>query len=157
MEVFLGRVTVEYSCFLWRKCNWEGGGYIAWASASASSQPNINATDKSCERPQAVILHENSFLNVRFHTTVATASTVDNELTLTGVADRSFVNRKFLYSPGSRHDCIDSNFQGINMQINFVLVGYCASNILWLDLLKPVKFNYLHLRENSRVGRPRWI
>ena len=103
------------------------------------------------------MLQENSFRNVRFHTTVATASTVDNELSLTGVTDRNFVNRKFLYCPGSRHDCINSSFQGINMQINFALVRYCASNILCLDLLKPVKFNYLHLRENSGSDRPRGI
>ena len=45
----------------------------------------------------------------------------------------------------------------MQIQINFVLVGYCALNILWLDLLKPVKFNYYHLRQNSRVGRPRGI
>ena len=34
---------------------------------------------------------------------MATASTADNELSLTGVADRSFVNRKFLYS-----GCVES-------------------------------------------------
>ena len=43
------------------------------------------------------------------------------------------------------------------MHLNFVLGGYCASNILWLDLLKPVKFNYYYLRENNRVGRPKVI
>ena len=37
-----------------------------------------------------------------------------------------------------------------------VCLGYCATNILWLDLLKPVKFNYYmqHLRENGRVEIP---
>ena len=36
-----------------------------------------------------------------FSTKVATASTVNNKLTLTGVADRSLSTAKFLYSPGS--------------------------------------------------------
>ena len=65
----------------------------------------------------------------------------------------------FLFLWVSRHDCIDSGLQGIyaDMQINFVRVGCCATNVLWLDLLKPVKFNYLHQRENIRIGRPRGI
>ena len=33
---------------------------------------------------------------------MATASKVDDKLSLTGVADCSFVNCKFLYSPGSQ-------------------------------------------------------
>ena len=41
-------------------------------------------------------------------------------------------------------DCIDKSLQGIyiDMQLNFVRIGYCATSILWVDLLKPVKFNY---------------
>ena len=50
----------------------------------------------------------------------------------------------FLFPWVSRHDCIDSNLQGIyiDMQVYFVRVGYCATNILRLDSLKQVKLNY---------------
>ena len=65
---------------------------INWQSLNFHLNPS-STQKQSWERPQAVILQENSFPKVRFHTTVATASTVDNELSLTGVADCSFLNR----------------------------------------------------------------
>ena len=59
-------------------------------------------------------LHTTSFEGSLFSTTkeaekrdpgneiaLYTASTVDNKLSLTGVTDRTFVNRKLLFSPGS--------------------------------------------------------
>ena len=61
------------------------------------------------EWPQAVILQKKkNFRKVRFITKVALALTIDRKLSLSGVADRSFVNHKFVYFPGSRHDWIVS-------------------------------------------------
>ena len=48
--------------------------------------------------------------------------------------------RDLVYFPGSLD--MSALTQAQEIQINVVLVGYCASNILWLDLLNPVKFNY---------------
>ena len=67
-----------------------------------------------------VILQENSFVNVHFHTKVATASTVDNKLSLTMMADCSFVNHKFLHSVGSRHaihSIVSSNYVGNKVRL----------------------------------------
>ena len=58
------------------------------------------------------------------HNTVATASTVDNQLSLTGVADRSFFNRKFLYFHGSRHDTLIQSCRAITVTPPFLLTNF---------------------------------
>ena len=74
------------------------------------------------------MLQENSFLNVRFHTTMATAATFENKRqTIVSSTANFFIP----LGP-------DTTFQAIDMQMNFVLVGCCASNMLWLDL-RPVQ------------------
>ena len=56
--------------------------------------------------------------------------------------------RYFAISTGAPSS-VGASLQGIyiNMQINFVRVGYCATNILWLDLLKQTEAGFANVFE----------
>ena len=86
-----------------------------------SSQPTINAIAVLQATSGGNIVGQQ--LSKCTHTTVAMASTVDYELSLTRVADRSFVNHKFLCSPGSRHD-IDSVKWSNHSHTTFLLTNF---------------------------------
>ena len=88
-----------------------------------SSQSTINAIAVLRATSGGNMAGKNNFLNVRFHTTVATAATVDNELSLIG--------NSYIYPCKSKLWCAGARCGEIQLQVHLlfhslpcILIGY---------------------------------